>query len=182
MCLQGGLRGDDPEITLTAFVLIALSEAKQAGIRCTGQGSDIEVSRASKMICSVGCAIFPLQLTAVKGFFTSLSLWWVSAIGCYPGDSWVPEESSGDIGQETIHRGHCLVCAGPAGEASALWPDTAFTQSCSSRCPVHSHRESHLQRHQVTQVTFLYLTFLSGLHLLFTPPLIRSKCSAQANI
>ncbi|XP_041789834.1 complement C3-like [Chelmon rostratus] len=40
--MTGGLRGDDPEITLTAFVLIALSEAKQAGIRCTGQGSDIE--------------------------------------------------------------------------------------------------------------------------------------------
>lgn len=40
-CIQGGLRGDDPETTLTAFVLIALAEAKQAGIRCTGQdGND----------------------------------------------------------------------------------------------------------------------------------------------
>ncbi|XP_070772937.1 complement C3-like [Enoplosus armatus] len=33
--MTGGLRGDDPETTLTAFVLIALAEAKQAGIRCS---------------------------------------------------------------------------------------------------------------------------------------------------
>ncbi|KAK5865371.1 hypothetical protein PBY51_019649 [Eleginops maclovinus] len=32
--MTGGLRGDDPETTLTAFVLIALAEAKQAGISC----------------------------------------------------------------------------------------------------------------------------------------------------
>ncbi|XP_051940569.1 complement C3-like, partial [Hippocampus zosterae] len=35
--MTGGMRGDDPEITLTAFVLIALAEAKQAGIRCSQQ-------------------------------------------------------------------------------------------------------------------------------------------------
>ncbi|XP_070684604.1 venom factor-like [Pempheris klunzingeri] len=35
--MTGGMRGDDPEITLTAFVAIALAEAKQAGISC---GSD----------------------------------------------------------------------------------------------------------------------------------------------
>ncbi|XP_029706634.1 complement C3-like [Takifugu rubripes] len=33
--MTGGLRGDDPQITLTAFVLIALAEAKQAGISCS---------------------------------------------------------------------------------------------------------------------------------------------------
>ncbi|KAM4584772.1 complement C3-like [Odontesthes bonariensis] len=32
--MTGGLLGDDPEITLTAFVHIALAEAVQAGIRC----------------------------------------------------------------------------------------------------------------------------------------------------
>ncbi|XP_076583711.1 venom factor-like [Chaetodon auriga] len=32
--MTGGMRGDDPQITLTAFVLIALAEAKQAGISC----------------------------------------------------------------------------------------------------------------------------------------------------
>ncbi|XP_074550629.1 venom factor-like [Halichoeres trimaculatus] len=32
--MTGGVRGDDPEITLTAFVLIALAEADQAGILC----------------------------------------------------------------------------------------------------------------------------------------------------
>nr|XP_061792030.1 complement C3-like [Nerophis lumbriciformis] len=35
--MTGGMRGDDPEITLTAFVLIALAEAKQAGIQCSQQ-------------------------------------------------------------------------------------------------------------------------------------------------
>lgn len=43
MCLQGGLRGDDPETTLTAFVLIALAEAKQAGIRCNDPDVNVEV-------------------------------------------------------------------------------------------------------------------------------------------
>ncbi|XP_041641340.1 complement C3-like isoform X2 [Cheilinus undulatus] len=38
--MTGGMRGDDPELTLTAFVLVALAEARQAGIRC----SDPEVN------------------------------------------------------------------------------------------------------------------------------------------
>lgn len=42
-CLQGGLRGDDPEITLTAFVMIALAEAKQAGVRCSDPDVNMEV-------------------------------------------------------------------------------------------------------------------------------------------
>ncbi|XP_034997745.2 complement C3 [Hippoglossus stenolepis] len=41
--MTGGLRGDDPEITLTAFVLIALAEAKQAGIRCTSADVNFEM-------------------------------------------------------------------------------------------------------------------------------------------
>ncbi|KAM4750099.1 complement C3-like [Anableps anableps] len=32
--MTGGLRGDDPEITLTSFVHIAIAEAKKAGINC----------------------------------------------------------------------------------------------------------------------------------------------------
>ncbi|KAE8300564.1 A.superbus venom factor 1 [Larimichthys crocea] len=40
--MTGGLRGDDPMITLTAFVLIALTEAKQAGIRCNDPSANIE--------------------------------------------------------------------------------------------------------------------------------------------
>ncbi|XP_053275525.1 complement C3 [Pleuronectes platessa] len=40
--MTGGLRGDDPETTLTAFVLIALAEAKQAGIRCTSADVNLE--------------------------------------------------------------------------------------------------------------------------------------------
>uniref|UniRef100_UPI0037E9C17B venom factor-like n=1 Tax=Semicossyphus pulcher TaxID=241346 RepID=UPI0037E9C17B len=42
--MTGGVRGDDPEITLTAFVLIALAEAKQAGIRCTDPNFNTEVA------------------------------------------------------------------------------------------------------------------------------------------
>ncbi|KAJ0051248.1 hypothetical protein NL108_016549, partial [Boleophthalmus pectinirostris] len=38
--MTGGLRGDDPQVTLTAFVLIALAEAKEAKIHC----SDDEVN------------------------------------------------------------------------------------------------------------------------------------------
>lgn len=48
VCLQGGLRGDDPETTLTAFVLIALAEAKQAGIRCADPNVDVEVNHTRK--------------------------------------------------------------------------------------------------------------------------------------
>ncbi|RVE75945.1 hypothetical protein OJAV_G00003930 [Oryzias javanicus] len=40
--MTGGLRGGDPEITLTAFVHIALSEAKRAGIACTSSGVTLE--------------------------------------------------------------------------------------------------------------------------------------------
>lgn len=40
--MTGGLRGDDPEVTLTAFVLISLAEAKQTGIRCGSDGVNTE--------------------------------------------------------------------------------------------------------------------------------------------
>lgn len=45
LCHQGGLRGDDPQITLTAFVLIALAEAKQAGISCSDPNVNLEVNK-----------------------------------------------------------------------------------------------------------------------------------------
>ncbi|XP_070847577.1 venom factor-like [Chaetodon trifascialis] len=41
--MTGGMRGDDPQITLTAFVLIALSEAKQAGITCNDSNVNMKV-------------------------------------------------------------------------------------------------------------------------------------------
>ncbi|XP_030585665.1 complement C3-like [Archocentrus centrarchus] len=44
--MTGGLRGDDPEITLTAFVHIALAEARQAGITCVIPGLDINSAMA----------------------------------------------------------------------------------------------------------------------------------------
>uniref|UniRef100_A0A3P8SEG5 Complement component c3b, tandem duplicate 2 n=1 Tax=Amphiprion percula TaxID=161767 RepID=A0A3P8SEG5_AMPPE len=40
--MTGGLCGDDPETTLTAFVHIALTEAKQAGIHCSSPGVNVE--------------------------------------------------------------------------------------------------------------------------------------------
>ncbi|XP_071384057.1 venom factor-like [Centroberyx affinis] len=45
----GGLHGNEPETTLTAFVLIALAEAKEAGIRCTG---DTDVEAATRKAAS----------------------------------------------------------------------------------------------------------------------------------
>ncbi|XP_029015801.1 complement C3-like [Betta splendens] len=45
--MTGGLRGDDSETTLTAFVLIALAEAKQAGIRCSAQAAAEQVKSAT---------------------------------------------------------------------------------------------------------------------------------------
>lgn len=43
MGFQGGLRGDDQEKTLLAFVMIALAEAKLAGITCTDPNVDVNV-------------------------------------------------------------------------------------------------------------------------------------------
>ncbi|CAJ1052901.1 complement C3-like [Xyrichtys novacula] len=40
--MTGGMRGDDPQVTLTAFVLIALAEAKQAGIHCSSPRVNME--------------------------------------------------------------------------------------------------------------------------------------------
>uniref|UniRef100_H3CLD7 Complement component c3b, tandem duplicate 2 n=1 Tax=Tetraodon nigroviridis TaxID=99883 RepID=H3CLD7_TETNG len=40
--MTGGLRGEDPQITLTAFVLIALAEAKQAGFSCSDPNVNLE--------------------------------------------------------------------------------------------------------------------------------------------
>uniref|UniRef100_G3N4I6 Anaphylatoxin-like domain-containing protein n=1 Tax=Gasterosteus aculeatus aculeatus TaxID=481459 RepID=G3N4I6_GASAC len=48
--MTGGLRGDDPEVTLTAFVLIALSEAKQAGITCTGPNVEAVIGETAEYL------------------------------------------------------------------------------------------------------------------------------------
>lgn len=42
---QGGVRGDDQEKTLSAFVVIALAEAKLAGISCSDPSVDQHVKR-----------------------------------------------------------------------------------------------------------------------------------------
>ncbi|XP_037546482.1 complement C3 [Nematolebias whitei] len=44
--MTGGLRGDDPEITLTAFVHIAFAEAKETKVDCSTSG--VDVKRASQ--------------------------------------------------------------------------------------------------------------------------------------
>ncbi|XP_067441549.1 complement C3-like [Thunnus thynnus] len=46
----GGLRGDDPQTTLTAFVLIALAEAQQAGIRCSGQNIEVIMHKTAQYL------------------------------------------------------------------------------------------------------------------------------------
>ncbi|XP_054634136.1 complement C3-like [Dunckerocampus dactyliophorus] len=48
--MTGGLRGDDPETTLTAFVLIALAEAKQAGIRCSGPSLEAAIGKTAEYL------------------------------------------------------------------------------------------------------------------------------------
>nr|XP_019959614.1 PREDICTED: complement C3-like [Paralichthys olivaceus] len=50
--MTGGLRGDDPETTLTAFVLIALAESKQAGIRCASADVNLDmiIERTAKYL------------------------------------------------------------------------------------------------------------------------------------
>ncbi|KAF1394639.1 hypothetical protein PFLUV_G00003160 [Perca fluviatilis] len=50
--MTGGLRGDDPETTLTAFVLIALAEAKQARIRCAGPSVEVAVGKTAEYLKS----------------------------------------------------------------------------------------------------------------------------------
>ncbi|XP_033986006.1 venom factor-like [Trematomus bernacchii] len=46
--MTGGLRGDDPETTLTAFVLIALAEAKHAGISCVSPSLSVRTAECLK--------------------------------------------------------------------------------------------------------------------------------------
>nr|XP_046229928.1 complement C3-like isoform X2 [Scatophagus argus] len=48
--MTGGLRGDDPELTLTAFVLIALAEAKQAGINCNDPQANSAISKTAEYL------------------------------------------------------------------------------------------------------------------------------------
>ncbi|XP_031732921.1 venom factor-like isoform X2 [Anarrhichthys ocellatus] len=48
--MTGGLRGDDPEITLTAFVLIALAEAKQARISCAGPNIEVVIRKTAEYL------------------------------------------------------------------------------------------------------------------------------------
>lgn len=50
MGFQGGLRGDDQEKTLLAFVMIALAEAKLAGITCTDPNIDMNVRNSPSFV------------------------------------------------------------------------------------------------------------------------------------
>ncbi|XP_034092136.1 complement C3-like isoform X2 [Gymnodraco acuticeps] len=48
--MTGGLRGDDPETTLTAFVLIALAEAKHAGISCVSSSVKVVIRKTAEYL------------------------------------------------------------------------------------------------------------------------------------
>ncbi|KAK5898792.1 hypothetical protein CesoFtcFv8_008337 [Champsocephalus esox] len=48
--MTGGLRGDDPETTLTAFVLIALAEAKHAGISCASSSVKVVIRKTAEYL------------------------------------------------------------------------------------------------------------------------------------
>ena len=141
MCLQGGLRGDDPETTLTAFVLIALAEAKQAGIRCTDPNVDVEVNHTRKRSAELVVPNISLRCVSSlslrsRGVISSCAgincLPCVSAAVSYAYDGWLPEESSGDA-EETLHCGHRLVRTRSDGEPSTVRPDGLSTESVSCR-------------------------------------------------
>lgn len=67
---QGGLRGDDPQITLTAFVLIALAEAKQAGISCNDPNVNLEVNTNVVFLL-----FYPFFSDTLNYLFTFIILW-----------------------------------------------------------------------------------------------------------
>ncbi|XP_061686699.1 complement C3-like [Syngnathoides biaculeatus] len=48
--MTGGLRGNDPKITLTAFVLIALAEAEQAGIHCSQENLEEAIGKTAEFL------------------------------------------------------------------------------------------------------------------------------------
>ncbi|KAJ4944610.1 hypothetical protein JOQ06_013153 [Pogonophryne albipinna] len=48
--MTGGLRGDDPETTLTAFVLIALAEANHAGISCVSSSVKVVIRKTAEYL------------------------------------------------------------------------------------------------------------------------------------
>ncbi|XP_061770767.1 complement C3-like [Nerophis ophidion] len=48
--MTGGIHGRDGETTLTAFVVVALAEAKQAGIRCSGQNLEAAIGKTAEYL------------------------------------------------------------------------------------------------------------------------------------
>lgn len=144
--LQGGLRGDDPETTLTAFVLIALAEAKQADIRCADPNVDVEVNHTRKRSAElVASNMSPRCVSSLllrsRGIISSCAcmncLSCVSAVVGYAYDGRLPEESSG-AAEETLHCGHRLVRSGSDGESSTVRPDRLSAESVSCRYPGNS--------------------------------------------
>uniref|UniRef100_A0A672FYF9 Complement component c3b, tandem duplicate 2 n=1 Tax=Salarias fasciatus TaxID=181472 RepID=A0A672FYF9_SALFA len=71
VCLQGGLQGDDPETTLTAFVLIALAEAKQAGFHLIRRTTDYlkkALLKPGRRPYTVAIVSYALSLTDSRRF------------------------------------------------------------------------------------------------------------------
>lgn len=66
MGFQGGLRGDDQEKTLLAFVMIALAEAKLAGITCTDPIIDMEVRNSPSFAPHCSHLSRPIRRLAVS--------------------------------------------------------------------------------------------------------------------
>ncbi|XP_029283155.1 LOW QUALITY PROTEIN: venom factor-like [Cottoperca gobio] len=101
--MTGGLRGDDPETTLTAFVLIALAEAKRAGIRCTGPNVDVVISKTAEYLKSA------LMSTGRRPYTVAIASYALALLGK----------------AQNYNPTHALLSAAAPGGSS--WPDNQNT-------------------------------------------------------
>lgn len=128
LCHQGGLRGDDPEITLTAFVLIALAEAKQAGISCSDPNVNLEVKKQ--------CYLFPLfylDITDTLSYLIILHQTLAFLTVSHVKDSGISKKSHSGQSQAAVHGGHRLIRDRSDAEDSELQPFNVPDESRRSR-------------------------------------------------
>ncbi|XP_040891990.1 complement C3-like [Toxotes jaculatrix] len=125
--MTGGLRGDDPETTLTAFVLIALAEATQAGIHCTSPDVNVKLliqktaDYLKRALMSSGrrpytVAIASYALVLAQGFDSTRSLLRAAAPG---GSHWPDRQNSLFTLEATGYALLALVKLGRMEEAAA---------------------------------------------------------------
>ncbi|XP_068460339.1 complement C3-like [Clinocottus analis] len=73
--MTGGLRGDDPETTLTAFVLIALAEAKRTGISCIQPYVEVVIRKTAD------CLTRALVMTGRRPYTVAIASYALALLG-----------------------------------------------------------------------------------------------------